>query len=74
MESSFGRAIQSPFESTYAPASSQALHDFARLFSGADNRSLFLRLDGPAIYLVVATVLQFPPSPLLSKLVFFFMV
>lgn len=73
-DESFDTSIQKPFESTYAPTSSHALRDLARVFSGDDSRSLFLRLDSPAIYLVVATVLQFPPCSLLKKTVYFFMV
>lgn len=64
--------IQRPFESTFAPTSNQALQGFARVFEGDNSHALFLRLDGSAIYLVVSTVLQFPPCSLLTKTVHFF--
>lgn len=73
-KASFDREIQKPFEAAYAPTSSDALHDLAQLFNGEDGRALFLRLDGPAVYLIVATVLQFPPCSALAEIVFSFMV
>lgn len=54
------------------------MQEFARLLEGpkrqglSKRQGLFLRLDGPAIFMVVSTVLQFPFSWLLSKITYFF--
>lgn len=65
--------IRNPFESTFVPTSNQALQDLARILESDGSHSLFLRLDGSAVYLVVSTVLQFPPCSLLNKTIYFFM-
>jgi len=66
--------IIKPFESTIAPTTTDLLNDFVKLFGGEHRKGLFFRLDGPSIYLVVSTVLQFPPCPKLTRTVSFIMV
>jgi len=70
---SFDDELNKLFRETTAPKSSDALQRFAKLLEGSERQGLFLRLDGPAIFLIVSTVLQFPFSSLLSKIVYFFM-
>jgi len=70
---SFGDGLNKLFRDTTAPRSSDALQRFAKLLEGPERQGLFLRLDGPAIFLIVSTVLQFPFSSLLSKTIYFFM-
>ncbi|KAK5077462.1 hypothetical protein LTR70_009742 [Exophiala xenobiotica] len=70
---SFGDELNKLFRDTTAPRSSDALQRFAKLLEGPERQGLFLRLDGPAIFLIVSTVLQFPFSSLLSKTIYFFM-
>ena len=67
-------SIQKLFRSTTTPTSSYGLQELAALFGGTQNKGRFLRLDGPAIFLIVATTLQFPYSSMLNKLIFFFAV
>lgn len=66
----FGDQITRPFRSVSGPISPSLLPRLATLF---ERDGLLLRLDGAAVYLVTAVILQFPPSSVLSKTVYFFM-
>ncbi|KAK5090647.1 hypothetical protein LTR05_000822 [Lithohypha guttulata] len=67
---SFDAQLADALHSTTTPNLSDELQARLKTF---EQKKSFLRFDGPAICLVISTVLQFPPSNVVSKVVYFFM-